>query len=203
MDAHTRCSRSRLERNRELVVGEVTAEAQTKRLALRLRELAKRLLEPFEPRLVRLRGCRLAIEALAEPEPLACRTLQPAPSNTCREDVLRDAEEPGRCRSTCLVSESRSREPGLREGLGGQVVRCVGVAAPAEMKAVDALGIAVVEGPERMCIGAGRREQRCIGRHESWCDVIATSEDGYLGRWLEVPRALRRTSHSRLASPRA
>ena len=147
-----------------LVVAEVLDDAQADRLLLSLGEVRERLVEAVEPAFVRL-GHRLARACVEHAEPLAGAALQPSPAHADEQHVARDAEEPRPGGAARLVAEAHAREPGLRERLGGQVVRGVGVAAASQVIAVDAIGVALVELAERARIRARGGEQFGVAPH--------------------------------------
>ena len=140
-----------------------------RRTALRSSGLSsqKRVVEPLQPRVIRLRRCLRPIERGKDPEPLARALLQPVAADRGDEHVACDRVEPRRRRAVRTILEAGSREPRLREGLGRQVERGIVVARPAELEAVDPLRVAVVQLPEGVCIGPCRREQLCVRSHVS------------------------------------
>ena len=113
--------------------------------------------------------------AVEHAEPLAGAALEPSLTHADEQHVAGDPEQPGAGRAACLVAEARAREPGLRERLRRQVVRGVRVVAAAQVVAVDARGVAVVELAERARIGARGGEQFGVAPHSRRVTVAMIS----------------------------
>src|SRR4029450_5915574 len=130
----------------------------------------------------------LGLRRLHPPAPRTGAPLEPPSPPRAREDVPRDAEEPRPGRPACLVTEAPAGEPGLREGLRRQVVRGVGIPAPGQVEAVDALCVAVVERSERGRVRVRTTKKLRIAQHESRDSVvIATSSMGTSGDGARFP----------------
>ena len=105
---------------------------------------------------------RLGVDG--ETQALAGSPLEPAAPDGADEDVPCDGEEPRPCGASGPVAESQPREPRLRERLGRQVVRGLRLADAAEVVAVDALGVTLVERPEGGGVASRGDEQMGVGR---------------------------------------
>jgi hypothetical protein len=137
----------------------VLEHAQAQRLALAVGQLGQQLVEAVEPGRVGLGGGRRPVEPVAEPEALAGELLEPFAPDGHEQDVAGDPEQPRERRPARLVPEALAREPGLRERLGGQVVRRVGIPRLAQVLGVDAGRVADVELVEGSRVMARRGEE--------------------------------------------
>ncbi len=120
-----------------------------------------------EPRRFGLDGCGRSVEQLENAEPRARASLQRALAHGRSKNVPCDAVEPWSSGSLCLVAKPQPAEPGLRERLGRQVVGSVGVAAAAQVEAVDPPGMSLVELAERSGVARRRSDELCVGQHSS------------------------------------
>jgi len=140
MDPHAGGLGARAELAGDVVVYELVDDAKPDRLELPRGQLVERLVEPVQPGLVGLAHC-----LDGEAEPRAGGAFEPAASHGRDEDVPRDREQPRAGGAVQLVTEARAGDPCLRERLGGQVVGGLAFARAAEVVAVDAVGVPVVE----------------------------------------------------------
>src|SRR5438067_3548473 len=144
--------RSGPELARDHAVLELVDDAEPNGVALTRWQLVQRLVEAFEPRIV---GLGPGLDE--EPEALAGRPLETTLAHRPDEHVPCDREQPGPGRPVELVAEAGTREPRLGERLCGQVVRSLGLASPAQVVAVDAPRVPLVEDPEGAGVGARGR----------------------------------------------
>jgi hypothetical protein len=153
------------------VVVELLEDAELDGAPLTVAERGQRLaevgVEAVEPRLVN-DGC-VPLAGERDSEPLARPVLDRLSAHRLGEDVARDPEEPRRGASLRPVTEAGPRKPRRRERLRGQLERSLPVAGAAQQEAVDAVGVAVVQLPERLGAPARPVEQLRIrgARHLS------------------------------------
>ena len=123
-----------------------------------------------------------AVEPLEHRRAARTRSARAARRTDDEQHVARDPEEPRHRRAAAPSRKRRRDEPRLGERLRRQVVRRVDVAAAAQVVAVHALGVSVVELAERVCVRrAARSSSASVLKGASWSSI---------GELREAPAAL-------------
>lgn len=165
MDAHPRGADGGAGRRGDFRIREVVEHTKPDGLAKLGREGGELLVEALDPTHFGRRRMRLALACDEDAEAVGRPPFERPLANGRDQHVAGDRVQPRRRRSIGEIAEAIERKPRLREGLGGQVERCITIAAPREMKAMDPLGVPVIELAKGRCVGLCARDQLCVRPH--------------------------------------